>query len=180
MLTYKDDLDEQMGYLNIRNCMNIQVKADVFDPENKNHNINKSVMVFTLNRVDERFSLYIENFQTFKGTYNEPNRNKGYGTFLLTSLINKLDILNLSSKIIKISGTLDIRDLPYWKFSLPMYYSFSRKIIGPKVVCLLNNEPTEKDNLVSTAYNINSQNIAMNFEFAAKDCFSENKKSPPK
>lgn len=109
-------------------------------------------------------------------------RNMGFGKQLLLHIASNVRKINKYTgyDTISISGTLDIRDLPYWKFSLPMYYSFSREIIGPKVVCLLNNEPVEKENLVSAAYNINSQNIAVNFEFTTKKCFLKNKKSPLK
>lgn len=97
-------------------------------------------------------------------------RNMGFGKKLLRHTEKKIRKFNKKVRYCtaSISGSLDIRDLPYWKFSLPMYYSFAKKVIGPKVICCLNNEQVRKDNLVSSAYNLNKQNITVNFKFTKK------------
>ena len=53
-----------------------------------------------------------------------------------------------------------------WKYSLPMYSSFAKSVIGPNAVCLINGEVIEENMLAETAYKINENNIAVNFEFA--------------
>ena len=97
-------------------------------------------------------------------------RNRGFGTKMLKYAAKKIKRINRLTgyKTVSISGKLDIIDLDYWKYSLPMYYSFAKSVIGPNAVCLINGEVIEEDKLAETAYKLNDENTAVNFEFAAK------------
>ena len=166
VLIYKDDFEEWLETFAMRKCKKIQVVANLIDPENQNFNKYKSVIAFWLQKENSNsISLYIENFETFTGPLSEPNRNKGYGTFLLNNLQRRLSELGFCSKITKVFGVLDTKDITSWQYSLPMYLKFAQNIMVEDIVCLINGNPVENENMVSEAYNLNKQKIAVRFEF---------------
>lgn len=110
-------------------------------------------------------TIFIENLLTFP-----QYRRNGYGKALLADTAKCICEINekTESKTVSISGTLELKDYDYWKYSLPMYYSFAKSVIGPNTICLINGSRIEEDMLVETAYKLNDENTAVNFEFAAK------------
>lgn len=127
-----------------------------------------SEIVFEMSPKKDRADLntiFIENLLTFP-----QYRHNGYGAALLTDTAKCICEINekAKSKTVSISGKLDIIDLDSWKYSLPMYSSFAKSVIGPNAVCLINGNRTEEDMLAETAYKINENNIAVNFEFATE------------
>ena len=110
-------------------------------------------------------TIFIENLLTFP-----QYRHNGYGTALLEDTAKCICEINekTESKTISISGTLELKDYDFWKYSLPMYSSFAKSVIGPNAVCLINGNRTEEDMLAETVYKINKNNIAVNFEFATE------------
>lgn len=128
MIKYTDDFDKYLEELKNTNIEEILIEAKVIDPENQNHNISKTTMVFALFKENNSYSMYIENFETHLGPYFELNRNKGYGNFLLRKLAIRLDDLGLGPKITKIYGKLITKDRNYWLISVPMYLKFAKSI----------------------------------------------------
>lgn len=110
-------------------------------------------------------TIFIENFLTFP-----QYRHNGYGAALLADTAECICKINekTESKTVSISGTLELKDYNFWKYSLPMYSFFAKSVIGPNAVCLINGNRTEEDMLAETAYKINENNIAVNFEFATE------------
>lgn len=94
-------------------------------------------------------------------------RQNGYGTKLLNRLSAKINRIcrQTGYRTISVSGCLVPEDLEYWQYSLPMYLKFARNIMGEDIVCLINGNPVENENMVSEAYNLNKQKIAVRFEF---------------
>lgn len=77
----------------------------------------------------------------------------------------RLSELGFCSKITKVFGVLDTKDITSWQYSLPMYLKFAQNIMVEDIVCLINGNPVENENMVSEAYNLNKQKIAVRFEF---------------
>lgn len=127
-----------------------------------------SEIVFEMLPKDDRAdhnTIFIENLLTFP-----QYRHKGYGKALLADTAKCICEINkkTESKTVSISGILELKDYNFWKYSLPRYSSFAKSVIGPNAVCLINGNQTEEDILAETAYKINENNTAVNFEFAAK------------
>ncbi len=165
MIEYEDDFEEKLKDFKPTSVEEIEVYASVSDPENPYHNKLKSKTNLILTKNNKNIDIYIENFETIIGPHYDLNRNKGYGTILLKELTKRLFELNLASKITKIEGSLDYRDKNYWTISMPMYLKFAKVIIGKDIVCKINDEPINTDNLVNIIQEHVDNKIAVNFEF---------------
>lgn len=109
--------------------------------------------------------LYIHNFFV-----PEELRNQGLGTKLIKKTAKKIKAVNKGTKFttISVSGHLTPDDHEYWKYSLPMYYRLSKRLMGHNIYCFANNTKTKSNEIVSTAEKLYSDEIPVNFEFRKK------------
>lgn len=140
MLMYKDDFAIGLENLKFKTCNEIQVKANIIDTENQNNNRYKSVIIFELTKLNNNYSMFIENFQTYKGNYFDLNENKGYGSLLLNKLTDRMSELGLLPSITEIKGSLEAKDKAYWQISMPMYLKFAHGIFGCEPICTIADE----------------------------------------
>lgn len=138
MLIYKDDFEEYIDFLRTAKCKSIPVYATVLERQDGRNDL-RTQLSLKLIFFDDQYSLYIENFETISEPYYCPNRNKGYGTFLLANLARRFSEVNFSPKITKIEGKLVKKDKKFWSISLPMYIKFAERIFSKKPIIKIND-----------------------------------------
>lgn len=125
--------------------------------------VSKMVLqIYPQSRKEKLNKILIHNFETL------PNlTDNGFGTKLLKNTAEALRKINdtTENKTFSLYGSLVHKDLEYWQYSLPMYLKLAQNIMGEDIVCLINGNPVENENMVSEAYNLNKQKIAVRFEF---------------
>lgn len=124
-----------------------------------------SQIVYTLEiQNSPNVNVYIDSFDTFS-----PYKHQGYGTKLLNKTAKQ--ILKFKRKykfnIIKIYGQVVPMNHRYWQYSIPMYHKFAQKIFKNQVMCKIDNEIVNENNLLTFIQNL-SKTSNVGFEFYSK------------
>ena len=120
------------------------------------------LQIYPQSRKGKLNKILIHNFETLQNL-----TGNGFGTKLLKNTAETLRQINdtAKNKTFSLYGSLVQKDLRFWQYSLPMYLKFAQNIMGEDIVCLINGNSVENENMFSEAYSLNEQKIAVRFEF---------------